>query len=588
MTQPKPTTEPTETESSDRMEAHFLPDLAERIQLFDFLDASYKGGIEYKQGFDSNGWPLLIEHESEFPAGENQYGLFHRVMQAGNLDQGQKKLNRYYRRKRIAAYENHVKPIVDKIASYVLRNEPTRHDAAKDRIEQIELPKWIESLALESLRMKEAWIGWDAATIPVDAEITRAQAKEIDPEFEGEPYIVMMDPRRIVDCEFDESDDDTVIRVVFEETITVKGGLTRQSKTITRYKEWDETHWRIYERVDESEKSSKSNRSYSGVKVRIVEQHQHGFGVCPWIKVCPPFPVEDIAELNRALFNMNSLLDEELYNCTFTQKWITGAKPDEISGTEGGTGNTIVIESPESNVGTFGAVTGQSTALMERVNHLRDAIYMLVSMENTNTKNVAETADKKKRDLESLYTMLVQIAKTIEYAENRLLIGMGIIDGENPDQFTKYDHRFDVNSISELQADIEMLGKIPFAPPMLKRKLAEQLSIKLDPFGDQDEYAGEIEKLIDSTESFLKGLEILKTNNLATPGMLANLLGVPEDQRTEFLEAIQQHDEDERKRREMESKGFADAIGGDGEEEEGFEEEDDQQGPGQSVPPQFR
>lgn len=527
------------TEDSNKNEAHFLPNLEERLRLFEFLSISYKGGIEYKDGADAFGNAVLIEHENEWPGTANSQGLFHRARQAGTADRDQLKQNRYFRRKRIAAYENHVKPIVDKFVSYSLRNQPKRKEGIQDELERLEFEQFIEDLVCDGLKMSEAWIGWDTAAIPLDADITKAEAAEIDPDNAGKPYLVMMDPRRVVDVEFSIDDPELVVRFVYEETIVVKGSLVNKPRMITRYKEWTPDVWRIYTK---EEKAGDANKGPGGTKVVLKEEHSHDFGRCPWICFKPPFPIEDIAELNRALFNMNSLLDEELYNCTFTQKWVTGAKPEEVKGTEGGTGNTLVIPSPEANVGVFGAVAGQATALMDRVNHLRDAIYMIVSMESTNTKNAAETAEKKKRDLEALYTMLVQIVKSIEYVENELLVGLELIEPDDTEGQTTYDRKFDVNSIAELQEEIEKLAMMPFVPPTLKRVLANQLAQKLDPFGDHKVYTDEIEKLISSDESFLKGIEILITNGTFTPEIIADLLGVPDAQRAEFIAKLAMHD----------------------------------------------
>lgn len=551
-------------------DAHFLPNLEERLRLFEFLHISYRGGISYKDGADAFGNAVLIEHENEWPGTANSQGLFHRARQAGTADRDQLKQNRYFRRKRIAAYENHVKPIVDKISSYALRNPPKRKEGIQEELERLEFEQFMEDLVCDGLKMSEAWIGWDTAAIPLDAEITEAEAAEIDPENEGKPYLVMMDPRRVVDVEFSIDDPELVVRFVYEETFVIKGSLVAKPQKITRYKEWTPDVWRIYVK----EKDDAADKGPGGTKVILKEEHPHDFGRCPWICFKPPFPIEDIAELNRALFNINSLLDEELYNCTFTQKWVTGETPENIKGSEGGTGNTLVIPNPDAKVGVFGAVVGQAQALMDRVNHLRDAIYMIVSMESTNTKNAAETAEKKKRDLEALYTMLVQIVKSVEYVENELLVGLELIDADDTDAQTTYDRKFDVNSIAELQEEIEKLAQMPFVPPTLKRTLATQLAQKLDPFGDHSKYTEEIEKLIAADEMFLKGIEILMTNGLFTPEILADLLGVSDKQRAEFIAKLAMHDAEP----DIDDEGNERADDDEDEEDTESDEDDDDEG----------
>ena len=184
-------------QKQDNPRAHFLPDLSERISLFNFLDASYKGGIAYKNSEDAFGHPILIEHENEYPGGSNGKSLFESAKLSSSSSDNPK-AKRYFRRKRISAYENHVKPIVDKVTSYALRNEPQRAESLQKDIERIQLPQYIEKLLCAGLKMKEAWIGWDSAPIPVDAVISQSQAQEIDPVHGGKPYIVMLDARRVV------------------------------------------------------------------------------------------------------------------------------------------------------------------------------------------------------------------------------------------------------------------------------------------------------------------------------------------------------------------------------------------------------
>jgi len=554
------------------LEVHFMEGFAQRQQLFDFLEASYGGGIGYKQAVDAHGNPMLIEHEAETPAPTSGTSFFDAAVSETNKD-GNAQPNRYDRRMRIAAYENHVKPIIDKVASYVMRNEPKREESLSEDFERLELQQFIDTAVLKGLTYHEWWVGFDALAIDPDLDITVAEMEAIDPENKGDYYLVDADPRQVVD--FEEDKDGKIIRVVIEELREQKASFASRRKTFITYIEWTADAWVRYELVDDDGQpvsdAERRRGTMTTAKVKVLEESTHDFGVCPWYRFVPPFPIEDIAELNRALFNMSSLLDEELYNSTFTQKYVMGAKLDEVQGAQQGTGNFIVIENPEASTGSYGATPGQSESLMNRVNHLRDAIYMLVSMENTNTKNVAEAAEKKKRDLEALYTMLVQISKHVEYMENCLLIGMGFITEEETDKQTTYDRKFDINSIEELQAELERLGTLPSVPPGLKRSLMLQLAAKLDPYGDQQTYDDEVNKTIDTSEAFLKGIEVLKAIGGLEPELVADQLGIPDDRRSAFVEMLESHS----------AEAAADPFGGDStgfEQDEDDDEQDDDEG----------
>lgn len=184
---------------------------------------------------------------------------------------------------------------------------------------------------------------------------------------------------------------------------------------------------------------------------------------------------------------------------------------------------------------------------MNRIDHLRASIYSIVSMESSSTKNVAEAAEKKKRDMEALYTSLVRIIGQVEDAENAVLKGMGLIGVEEPgskdDKRTTYSRKFDVNSVADLLAELEMLQKVPFVPPSFKRQVVMELLQKMDPQGAHDDYQKDIEEGVDGTPGVADAIATLVTSKAITASMAAWLLGVPESQLQEFTEAFDAHPE---------------------------------------------
>lgn len=526
--------------------AYMLCNLPDRRLRFDFLDLSYKGGVDYKYGMDMKGFPVLIEHEAELGTAQVDGGLLYSQMAAsatGARSKEQIKRERYFRRQRVANYENHYQPVIDKIAAYLLRNAPKRDEKKSPEFTRIDIGTWMFLVALDALKYTEGWIGFDTVYLPqIDEEgddiaYTAGEVEEIDPKNKGEKYIVMCDPRRIVD--FDQDDDGTVTRVVIEEVTRIKGSFTKEEKTRTRYKEWTANDWTLYKLTSEETPMTVEGE----IEVELDEGPiTHAFGVCPWYRLNPSFPSEDIAEANRALFNMSSLLDEELYKNTFTQQYITGAKVEDVNKTMmKGSGNTIVIEPTGAQIGVFGAVVGQAQSLLDKCNDLRDQIYRFVSMQDQKTKNVAEAAEKKKRDLEALYTLLVRLVKPIETLENNLLDGMGIIDKVNNDSLTTYDRKFDVSSVEELYDQLIAQSKVPFSPPSFKRRLTLMLLNKLDPYGDQQKYKDEIDQMIDTSPDVVDAVAQLALAGIGVAEIYNTLLGVPEKLKARVQEALDQH-----------------------------------------------
>ncbi len=539
----KPTTPASTTNGTPIVKAVFSSDLPHRVALMTFLEASYEGGCEYKYATDAHGEPVLTPHESE--AGF--------ALQRTPTTTGQNTTNtppvtpvdRYARRQSVAVYENHFGPIVEKIAAYLMRTPPKRNEQHQDEHKRLKLSIHIGCTVEEGLKLTESWIGWDSVNIPLDAAATEAQAAQLDPANRGKPYLVTRDPRCVVDSEVDERGN--VVRVVFREDVEEKSSLTADAKKYTNYREWTATEWVLYQAVAKDDKSGQTTPHYvansgeTSQTVQEIDRGTHAFGRCPWVRFKPKFRTVDLAEINRLLFNVGSLLDEELYKNTFTQKYILGARVEDVTRFGHGAGNMWVIPNQDATVDVLGAIEGQAVSLTNRMEHLRDAMYRIVSLEGSETKNSPEAAQKKRLDMDSLYATLVKITEEIERVENALLIGLELADDEDPATLSGYSRVFDIVSFSELLDDLERLRKQPHMPAEIKRRLTAAAVMKYDPHGDQLEVADEVDEVIDCTPDTADALATLKNANMLTADMAIEVLGVPEDQEEAFREKFDSH-----------------------------------------------
>lgn len=508
-------------------------DLKERRLMFNFLDLAYEGGPAYRTGKDYRGMMILIEHENERADPLLSPTAVPTASQTVNKSEATLKNEKYPRRLRMVSYVNFVKPIIDKFWSYVLGVDPVRPEdkAITDAIKRIELDKNIDEMTADGLKFTEAWIGYDAANITLpDGKTTMSKAEiaAIDPKHKGEPYIVRIDPRCIAD--FDEAAGD-ITRVVIEEVQRTKGSIARPETKQVMYREWDAEGWRLYRLVinDKGEEF-----------LVLVDQGSHTFGRCPFFRAIFPFPSKDIADLNRQHFNLGSVLDEELYQNTFSQRYVTGETAENITGCDKGAGNTMVLPNSNSKVGIIAGDPAQAQSLMARRQEIKDSIFELVSMAPMG-KNVAESAEKKKRDLEALYTLLTKIAEVVETVENKLLIAMGIYAEEDDAQRTHYNRQFDVFTIDDLIAQNSDLAEASFIPPRLKRRLSLALSQKIDPFGPHKDYVADVDSMFDTSTAIVESLMGMKREGSLTPDMLVVALGIPKDLADDLCEAMNQH-----------------------------------------------
>lgn len=546
---PEETGKPESVSQSGVIDVFFMPKRDERLLSMDFYSRSYEGGDEYKYGVDTQGEPLLIEHEAENAIrapGNNS--VFSIMQAAGSSEPGRSRetqhLGRYTRRLRTAVYENNTKPIVDQMVSYLTSNDPHRSADLAEEFKRLDIDKFLHEMILNGLKLTEAWIGFDSTPIPTDVPQTQATAALIDPKNKGKPYLVTVDPRRVVDFTTDMTGC-VITRLVYEETVEVKGSFAEPHQEVTYYKEWTATEWIKYELVDEGSAPNTGNELVGDRKVREVERGAHKFGVCPWARFVPAFPIKDLAELNRALFNTMSLHDEELSQSTFTQKWATGISAEALGSAVSGSGNLLHSESDETKFGVFPATPGHAEALRLRAAEIRDAMWAIVGLEpTTQQKNVAEAAEKKRRDLDSLYKSLGSITLEIERIENWLLKAMGLVtdDAADAEKITSYDYDFDVTTLQESIDNVSTTTALPFVPSEFKRNASLMLVKKLDPFGDHEAYEDAIEGMIDTGTDLVDNLVKLKDSGMLTPELFATMIGAPESMRAEMIKHLEGHD----------------------------------------------
>ena len=522
-------------------------DIAARRRFFNFLELSYQGSIEYKHGLDARGFRLLIEHENEIaPFGTGPDGTSPDLKNRPDSDAT--KSNRYSRRLRVAVYENHVAPIIEKIIGYIGRNPPKRSEKVEAEMQRLSLAESMIGNLRSALMLTQQFCGYDAARpVAVDGVMTAAIASSLDPKNALKPYLISIDPRRVIDVDF--GADGSIVRFCYEEETRAKGSIVEKAKISYVYKEWYPTHWVAYEPKLDVASAEQNNAEYQkrdarivptdGMKVVVKDAGVHTFGRVPFCIMRPKFPTETLCDLNRALFNLTSLLFEELYNNTFTQLYILGARASEVKNSERGTGNTLVIESPEARVGSFGAVDGQAQSIRDAIADTREQLYAVAAMNETATKNVAESAEKKKRDLEGLYTTLISLVRELEAVENDLLVGMGLAKWEDETSLTRYPDKFDIASVADLLAEIESLKDVPYAPTSLKRSLAKQLASKMDPFGP--DHSKDVDAAFDASADLVGSVVDLITAGALTPELVVRALGIPDDMAADVVAQLEEH-----------------------------------------------
>ena len=485
----------------------------------DFCALSYNGGDSYKYGTDSRGQRILVPHEIE---DANVFDTADLIGKATNPREA-----RFVRRQRLATYENNFRPIVIAIVAYIFSNEPSIAESFKPDAERMDFKMWARDIANESLKHTHVWLGVDAAAIVTDAQgrATEASVRQQDPVNMGRPYFVMRRPDEVVDWT---CDGDNVTRVVILESMTERKDFASEPQTVNYYREWTDTEMILW-KEDVQEDGDGTRKT----KLVQVERKSHSFRGCPWVRVWPEFPGSDICELSKQLFNLQSLLDEEMWGNVFTQMVFTGVTTEQMSGATRGIGNVICLPDPQSNAKTLGSDSQQSRTIMDRIADVRGTIYRIANVEHLQRKTAPESGEKKRMDLESLYAMLQRIAEEFETKFNEILYRARL--AESVIGTVAYSDEFDVDSLDTMLDKIERLARAPYTPVTLLKRQAAKIAAKADDSETDLQYMAQIEKSFNTSNDLLVALTDAAGGPIITKRMAADIMGVPEGYREELF-----------------------------------------------------
>ena len=411
--------------------------LIDQHDAWDFFSLSYRGGNKYKDGADAGNNSVLVRHEHE---------------------EG----DEYSRRSMLAALKNYCRPIVDHYNAYIFCQKIERTDNANAQEFFTDVDgqgTTINDYMAEATRRAQYLglyiVGIDAPEYHVD-KISELAKKESGLY----SYFRTVDPRAIVDVDFK---GETITRIVIKETTRDKPSLMVEECTIVRFVEWTASTWQEYT-VDSDENALPNG-----------EPTVHNFGEVPfypfYFDEAEPLvgisQIEDISECQKKVFNYDSLLDEELYNVTFTQTFLVGVdNPSDVL--KGGTNNVICLPTG-ANVDRKGAVPEQAQNIMTSRDREIKEIYRQANLEGGSAvdKGTAESGIKKILDLEPTHKILKQIAKNAQDVENWLLRLKSKIEGWNEKEIavSVYPRDFHDVAISgmldEIKKAFEAFGELP-------------------------------------------------------------------------------------------------------------------------------
>jgi hypothetical protein len=228
----------------------------------------------------------------------------------------------------------------------------------------------------------------------------------------------------------------------------------------------------------------------------VVDEGEHGLGEVPLVTVyntqlkrCPIFgrsSLEEIAFVNRALFNLCSLLVEFLYRqCFDILIWPADAPiGEDDSGGEAVLSMSSLMELP--GTASFqpyflSPPTDPMSFLMDIIKDLRHLMFMLSHVEAPSMVASEQSGESKRWDFHETNRGLADLADNLESAENQALRLRGMwMDIAGFDPRVDYPEEFDIKRIND-QLEEALKVKAYGLPPAFQKEYDKNLFRKLLP-----------------------------------------------------------------------------------------------------------
>lgn len=398
-------------------------DYPARRMEWDFWSRSYEGGPKYKDAKDCLGESVFIEHELESPAG-------------------------IARRKRMSTYRNYCRPICQKYNSFIFGYQIKRDTQSKPWVDWsancdtfgTSLQEFMKQASLQAEIYGRYLVLID--TTKTFERQTQAQAKAAG----NKVFVAPVAPYRMIDWVCDPRDPTQLQEAL---VLFPDEGLAR---LYTR-----ETYTVIFIQQDTTDQVE-----------MISPPIPHAYGRVPLV-VVTALPeaqslISDIAELNKSLFNLDSILREELYKQTFTQFFAAGLNADDLQTATLGGRKMICHTNPAIKIDRLTGEISQAESIRTSMREDIGEIYRLAGLQTPDVIQNTESGRALKIRWNEVSLIASSIADRAEKAENELAALWAIASGSAEPQKSDYPEEFDTEEFAqELDATLKMVdGSLPW------------------------------------------------------------------------------------------------------------------------------
>lgn len=445
------------------------PQYTKMAREYQFLEESYKGGRNY-------------------------------VNAGGNLFQhGFEDAESFGNRKVRAYFYNYCAPIVNAYNSFIYRQEIQRgFSGLEGNALFTEFKENCDKRGTSYEDFFPALSKWASVSglrfllVDKPAETAETMKDEIDKKLY--PYFVHLDPQNVLDWGLDAFGNLKWIKIQ-EGTADGDSFDSGAGEKITRIRVWYADRWELYE---VSEKDGKKTTTKTGGGTHPVGE----VPVIPVVHVseepmCGFSLLNDIAYVNRALFNWCSLLDEILYRQTFSQLVMPEdpAKPitDVALGTEKGLTYPMNAPHPPEFISPDAS---QATVIMDQIQRGVEEIYRLATLRGAIGVEEQSSGVARSYDFMITNNTLSDKARNMESVEMRALRMWAKWQGiDDPQVSVQYPKEFEISTLSE---EIEAIIRIQTVDisdrfeQILKERIVKRIAPGL-PKDDMEKIRAEIQ-----------------------------------------------------------------------------------------------
>jgi hypothetical protein len=490
-----------------KLTARRHPDYDDKIDHWNFLESSYRGGRDW---IDKN---LFTYHKEG--------------------------IREFAQRKKRAYRFPHSREVVNLMNKYVFKGSIERSENAPGQIEEFwkrttlmkrSVTDFMDSVSTWSSCFGRVWVVVDN-NVPPDVQ-SEADRKASG----GRTYAYILKPMQVYDYAYD-SDGELEWFLNGELKRNDEDPLSSDGKMVERYRLWTKEFWAVVEVTG----------SNNDKKATIVEYGEHALGLVPVFPAdhtpsedlySVPGLLEDVAYMDRAVANYLSNLDVIIQDQTYSQLAIPFQGLLPTAGHNDGDADNEELNQIQqmghNRVFAYNAEGGsapeyispdvkQVNVIIGTITKIVAEIYHSIGMAGERTKQDNATGIDnssgvaKAYDFERLNAMLAAKARSLQMVEKNLIRMVNAWNGElaefeDIEDYVTYPQTFDVRNLADEMDNAQRLAVLG-APEKLRKVQMKRLAYKMFPQLEESELD---EVIKDIEDEWLKEPPLLDTSMAPT------------------------------------------------------------------------